>query len=145
MTQLVRVPHVPHAPWFGPKWAAAVGFHLLNLNDVRKAPATQVACSCSRLALRSGSLRDPSPPHEGTLRPVAPVESYNFQMPWQVVQEVLAVFVPALLKKMMNAWIFEAWHFSRWIQWKIMEERQLLMHLRCRRLRRSGSSCSQRS
>jgi hypothetical protein len=28
----------------------------------------------------------------------------------QVVQlPVLAVFVPALLKKMMNAWIFEAW------------------------------------
>jgi len=42
----------------------------------------------------------------------------------QVVQlPVLAVFVPALLKKMMNAWIFEAWRndhptpSDRWIQW----------------------------
>ena len=30
-----------------------------------EAPAVQVACSCSSLAFQSGSLQDPSPPHEG--------------------------------------------------------------------------------
>ena len=36
-------------------------------SNSRLVSAAQVACSCSRLALQSSSLRDPSAPHEGTV------------------------------------------------------------------------------
>ena len=72
VTPLPRVPLL-HAPWFdtqvvlshGVTWCHMVS-HLQRINSLfPEAPAVQVACSCSSLAFQSGSLQDPSPPHEG--------------------------------------------------------------------------------
>ena len=82
-----------------------------RMKSHQKVQTAQVARSCCGPAFQPSSLRDPSPPHEGTmLRHVRCIAGWQVtHLRVQVVrEEILATFAGALLKKMMQAWIKQA-------------------------------------